>query len=211
MTTALICQPAAPRAVHLGSILAVPSLSLCSRSRRSTLEKRNDCSSKRWAPPTGKSFRFLRVCERGRCLTVASLLPCCCFACHAHGRIGINFPVTITVDGRKFASVFIFLIFANRVSNFDVPPRPPRFNVDAFQVPSPKWKKVRQLHLMPSYLTTLRWGGAGGMDPQGVVQSGSARTYSHINSLANFFPSTVYMIDIYHLSWVHQAMPRAES
>ena len=89
-------------------------------------------------------------------------------------------------------------------------PPAPRFNVDAFQAPSPQWKKVRQLHPMPINLTTLKSGGTGGRDPNGVVQPGTARTCSHIISLANFFPSTVHLIDISHLSWVHQTMPRAE-
>ena len=97
----------------------------------------------------------------------------------------------LTVDGKKFASSFYFLFFANHFRTSYASPPTPRFNVEAMQGPASQWKKVCQLHLMPAALTTLKLGGTGGTDTHRVVQSGSARAYSDIKSLANFFPSTV--------------------
>jgi hypothetical protein len=92
---------------------------------------------------------------------------------------------------------------------FSCHPRSPSFNVDAFEMSSSQWKKVCQLHLMPDTFTTLKSGGTGGGDPHGVDQSGSARTYHHISSLANLFPSTGDLIDLSQVSLTHQTTPHA--
>ena len=66
--------------------------------------------------------------------------------------------------------IFTVLFVPLNLREDNVPPGPPKINVDVFRNDTPEWKKVCQLWAMPSVSTTLRLGGAGGYITQQLLQ-----------------------------------------